>query len=72
MYIPGGYVAIGSVEQFGNLNGWISCSSSGHNVLHVTVLTFSHVSCDGKYKPPVLQSQRGRKEMYWLLCKLNE
>ena len=63
MYIPGGWVAIGSVEQSGNLSGCIACSSSGQNVLHVTVLTSSHVSCDGKYKSPVLQSQRGKT--YW-------
>ena len=39
IYIPGGLIAIGSLEQSGNLSGWITCSSSGHNVLHVTVLT---------------------------------
>ena len=38
MYIPGGLVAIGSLEQSGNLSGCITCFSSGHNVLHVTVL----------------------------------
>ena len=60
MYIPDGYVVIGSVEQSGNLSGWISCSSSGHNVLHVTVLTSSQVTLEGKYRSPVLQSQRGK------------
>ena len=59
-YIPGGKVALGNTEQSGNLNGLITCSNNGHNALHVTVLTSSHVSCDGKYKFPVLQSQRGK------------
>ena len=63
MYIPARYVAIGNVEQSGNLSGIIICSKCGHNVLHVTVLTSWHVSCDGKYKCPVLQSQRGKT--YW-------
>ena len=60
MYIPDGYVARGSVEQSGNLSGWISFSSSDHNVPHVTVLTSSQVSLEDKYRSPVAQSQRGK------------
>ena len=61
--VPNGYVAAGSAEQSGNLSGWINFSNSGHNVLHVTVLTFSQVSLEGKYRSPVVQSQRGKT--YW-------
>ena len=61
--VPNGYVAAGSAEQSGNLRGWITFSNSGHKVLHVTVLTSSQVSLEGKYRSPVVQSQRGKA--YW-------
>ena len=58
--VPDGYVARGSAEQSGNFSGWINFSNNGHKALHVTLLTSSQVSLEGKYRSPVVQSQRGK------------